>query len=135
MTAGERAQILVTARLLQAAENIDWLTTGLTLVAAAAVAFGPSRSPAAIAALLLGLIAKLYALRVSFDARLVGDIARERLTTAELDEALVALSFARPDKTGRDWTDRCRGAKRLVVIVAIVTAAQTLAIALICLKL
>ena len=47
MTASERAQMLFTARLLQAAETIDWLSTGLTLLAAAAIVFGTPHPAAA----------------------------------------------------------------------------------------
>jgi len=39
MTGGERAQVLLTARLLEAASKLDLLSTGLTLIAVAHLVF------------------------------------------------------------------------------------------------
>jgi len=127
MTSEERAQIVVTARLMRAAASIQWLAIGLTLLAAAAVIHGRGVS-AAIAAILLGLVAIFYGVRVSFDAKLFEDIATERLTTPELDTALGGF---RKWKSGRSWGDRCRGARRLVVFCAIAALTQLIAVALI----
>ena len=114
MTAEERAHVLVTARLLRAAASIPWLAAGLTVVAALQTA---------IAAIVLGVIALYYAIRVSFDAKLFDDIAAERLTTSQLDTALEA-------KRERDWIDRSRGAKRLLLKAAIALIAQLAALVL-----
>jgi hypothetical protein len=120
MTPAERAQVLVTARLLEAARSIDLLSMGLTLIAAAAMLFrGPTLAGAA--AIALGVVAKFYGVRITFDGRLFGDIAGERLSADDVDAAF-------PTKAGRSWTDRCRGAKRLVIMCAAATSMQCLAI-------
>ena len=113
------AEALITARFLRAAEKIDWLSTGLTLVAA----FSPIRM-ASIAAILLGLAAKYYGVRIAFDAQIFEDLAGDRYTITEFDDA---MQRATP---GRSWADRCRGAKRLVIILAVLTAAQAIALML-----
>ena len=124
MTPEERAQIFVTARLLEAAKKIDTLSTGLTLLAGAAMLFG---SPSlrlqipGIVAILLGVVAKTFAVRIAFDARLLIDVAFDKLTTADLDAAF-------PAKAGRAWSDRLRGAKRLVIRCAAATTAQCIAV-------
>ena len=139
MTDEERAHVVVTARLLRAAASLSGLAVGLTLVAAFQVV---------IAAIVLGVIAIYYCFRVSFDARLFEDIATGRLTTAQLDHALgraearptsstrramrmlnVGRASARPNEP-RDWIDRSRGAKRLVVKAAIAVIAQLTALVL-----
>jgi uncharacterized membrane protein YuzA (DUF378 family) len=124
VTEGERAQVLVTARLLRAAGALQWLAVGLTLLATAALIHGRG-APAAIAALALGIVAVYYAFRVSFDARLLEDIAEARLTTSQLDEALGGLQ---KKEGGRPWEDRCRGSRRLVMHLAIVTFVQVVAV-------
>lgn len=120
MTPAERAQVLVTARLLEAAGKIDMLSTGLTLLAAAATLFGVFNI-AGIVVIALGVVAKLYSVRIAFDARLLSDVALDKLTTADLDAAF-------PAKAGRAWSERLRGAKRLVVSCAVATIAQCIAI-------
>jgi hypothetical protein len=108
MTADERAHVIVTARLLRAVASLPWLAAGL--IVAAVFRDVP-------AAAILGLVALFYGIRVSFDAKLFDDIAAERLTTTQLDAAL--------GKTRqRDWIDRSRGAKRLIVKAAIAIVAQ-----------
>jgi hypothetical protein len=121
MTDTERAQVLVTARLLEAARSIDWLSTGLTLLAPVLLAL----TPYAVVSLVLGAVSKLYAVRVAFDAKLLHDIATDRLSTADLDAAL--------GRTGqeRGWPDRCRGARWLMFVQAAVTIAQLAAVALV----
>lgn len=111
------AEALITARFLRAAEKIDWLSTGLTLVAALSPMGAPS-----IAAILLGLAAKYYAVRIAFDARVFEDLAGDRYTIAEFDDAM------KRENTERSLPDRCRGAKRLVIMLAVLTAAQALVV-------
>lgn len=122
MTGGERAQILLTARLLEAASKLDLLSTGLTLIAVASLVF-MEPGIAAIAAVMLGLIAKFYNVRIAFDARLLNDVATSALTMEALDEAF-------PAKAGRSWADRCRGASRLVTASVVITLAQCAALVL-----
>jgi hypothetical protein len=127
VTEGERAQVLVTARLLRAAAAMQWLAVGLTLLAAAAVIHGRG-IPAAVTALAVGIVGLYYAFRVSLDARLLEDIAEQRLTTSELDQALGGLQ---KNEGGRPWDERCRGSRRLVASLAIVTLVQIVAVVLI----
>ena len=127
MTAEERALVMVTARLLRAAAYLRWLAAGLTIVAAAATVHG-YRPVRGTAALVLGLVALFYGIRVSFDAKLLEDIAADRLKTAQLDHALSTIRKGTVDRT---WDDRCRGARRLVALCGAATLAQVLAIALI----
>lgn len=108
MTGGERAEILVTARLLEAAAKIGWLSIGVTIVAVFQREW---------IAGVLGFLATYYAVRIAFDARLFADIASGALTAEDLDAAF-------PAKAGRTWMQRCRGAKRLIVIGAAVTLVQ-----------
>jgi hypothetical protein len=113
MTSAERAKLLFTARLLGAARTIDWLSTGLTLAAVWHSAY--------ISAL-FGIIAKYYAFRVALDAKLFDDLANDRLAVADLDAAL--------GRTGnREWPDRIRGARQLLVLLTIATVAQAAALA------
>jgi hypothetical protein len=126
MTAEERAEIVVTARLLRAASQLHWLAAGLTVVSAAALVMGAGNSAAAVAAIVCGIVANLYAFRIAFDAYLFEDIAANTLSTDGLDHALAALGKALTP--GRPWPIRCRGARRLIVRAAIATAAQLIAI-------
>ncbi|HVG23591.1 MAG TPA: hypothetical protein VND45_05510 [Thermoanaerobaculia bacterium] len=114
MTDDERAHVIVTARLLHAVAALPWLAAGLTVAAAFKSAY---------TAILLGLVAIYYGVRVALDARLFDDVAAERLTTAQLDTALGA-------RVHRDWIDRSRGAKRLVIKAAIAAVAQLAALVL-----
>lgn len=108
MTTEERTNVLVTARFLEGAGRIDLLSTGLTVLAVVWLSW---------IAIALGIIAKIYAVRIAFDARLLDDVANERLTSEDLDAAF-------PKKAGRSWSERCRGARRLVVTCAAATTLQ-----------
>lgn len=118
MTPEERAEVLVTARLLRAAGAVQWLAIGLTIVAAVLLN---------VIATALGAVALFYAFRVAFDARLFEDVATERLTTSELDSALATL---RKGKGTRPWSDRCAGARRLVLLLAVTTAGELIVVVL-----
>ncbi len=130
MTAAERAQARVTARLLGAAQRIDWLSTALTAVAALAMMIPASPRALAILIVVLGILQKVVAARIALDSRLFEDLASEELTTADLDNALVALGLRSPRTNDRALTDRCRGARRLVTLSLALTAAQALAVIL-----
>lgn len=126
MTEAERAEVLVTARLLRAASAMQWLAVILTSYAVITRHYAP---------IALGAIALYFAFRVTFDAKLFEDITNERLTTAELDAALSPLpaSGERARVRGhspRPWPDRCRGARRLVAFLALATLAQLVTLAL-----
>ena len=125
MTETERAEVLVTARLLRAAKRIDWLATPLALIAAASLLFRGGNLAAGCVAIAAGVIAKLYAVRVAFDQHLFDDIAAGKLTPAELDHALSSMRAAAPVE--RSWSDRCRGARRLVRMLAAATVVEVIA--------
>ena len=118
MTPEERAEVLVTARLLRAAGAVQWLAIGMTVVAAMLQN---------VTATALGAVALFYAFRVAFDARLFEDVATERLTTTELDSGLASL---RKGKGDRPWSDRCAGARRLVLLMAVTTIGELLVLVL-----
>ena len=124
MNADDRALVLVTARLLRAGASLQWLTLALTILSAAALLRGVAR-PASTTALVLGFVGVYFGARVAFDSRLFDDIARERLTTADLDGVLE--TFGRP-AIDRSWADRCRGARRLVSLLSATTIAQIAAV-------
>ncbi|MHB0970587.1 MAG: hypothetical protein ACYC7A_02860 [Thermoanaerobaculia bacterium] len=126
MTAQERALVLVTARALRAAASLDWLSTGLTLVSAAAILFDTPSVVFPAIAIILGAIAKFYAVRIAFDARLLEDLAAETISTPQLDDALAVLVDKAP--SDRSWPDRCRGARRLVMLCGVATIAQLCAV-------
>jgi len=117
MTAEERVRILITARWLEAAARIDFLSSGFTLLTLAVLAIDRSRWLPTLAVIVLGIVAKVYAMRIAFDAGLFADIAAERITAADLDRAF-------PKKAGRSWEARCRGARGLVVKSVVLTLAQ-----------
>jgi hypothetical protein len=124
MTSSEQAEILITARLLQAAQRIFWLPAGITPLVAAAVIFG-TKSTAAGAAIVFGLVGSAYAIRIAFDARLFEDIATGRLETSDLDIALRAFG---KHTQNRSWANRCRGARRLIVLCIGAAVAQILTV-------
>lgn len=125
MTRTDRAEAILTARFLGAARSLDWLSLGLTFVAAGALAFGGStRRNSAIAAVGFGLVARVYALRIAFDAGLFEDIANSTVELEDLDSAIVAQGLVPKKKIERPWRQRCRGARRLVKYLGLVTLAQ-----------
>jgi hypothetical protein len=129
MTDEERPLVMVTARLLRAAQRIDWMTTPLTIVAAASIIVHRGGREFAAVAIVAGVAAKVYAIRVALDARLFDDVLTSRLSTAELDAALAPLRTPAP----RPWPDRCQGARRLVwklATCAVIQAAAVVALAL-----
>lgn len=126
MTATERAQVLVAARLLRATSKLDWLSTGLTFIAAAAFV-APGWHPLAILVVALGALARWYAFQIDFDARLLEDVAADALTREDLDEAFRAMALAPEAKLGRDWNERCRGARGLVSSTTALFVAQVAA--------
>ncbi len=117
MTA-DLGEILVTARLLRAASQLQWLSAALIVLA-----LTDARHPAALVSLVIGAIAQLYWFRVSFDAHLLDDVLHGRLSMEQLDSGLAAMGEI---TAGRSWSDRCRGARRLALIAAIATVLQLL---------
>ncbi len=124
MTATERAALRVTSDLLSASLRIDWLSTAFTLIATGALLLDRRHAIAAVAAAITGVVAKFYAVRIAFDARLFDALASEQLTVDELDRGLAALSLLPEKKMGRECRARCRGAVRLLGVFAALTVAQ-----------
>ena len=121
MTETERAEILVTARLLASASRLSWLAVALTAIAAAALALASFRAPTVVA--VVAGVAGIYSgIRISFDARLLEDIIAMRLSTEAMDAAIGRAGSERP------WADRCAGARRLVVQCGAATLIQIAAL-------
>jgi hypothetical protein len=117
-------RLRLTADALGAAATLDALSTGLTLIAAAAMVVSlwhPVTMPALAilaAQVVAGLVAKWLAVRVRFDAEvfagLVDAVQRSGFRTEHLDRALRGVGMLPANKEGRDWDTRCRGALGLM---------------------
>lgn len=130
MTDDERLQALITARLLGTGRIVDWLGTGLTLVAAGAILLGSVAIWPAIGVIVLGLLGKYLSVRVCFDAQLFHDIAAERLSTEAFDSAMRHLGLMAQGKAARAWNDRCKSARALLTRQIGVVVLQSLLAAL-----
>jgi len=127
MTATERAQVVVAARLLRATSKLDQLSIWLTLFTALALITSTGPRALEIVVVVLGALARWYALRIDFDARILEDVAADTLTREDLDEAFAVMKLAPRDKLGRDWSERCRGVRGLVTMQAALFVAQIVA--------
>ena len=124
-------QLQVVASLLRRGRSLDQLSTGLTLLG---VLFGLAQllmvSIAPICLLLslwmiiLGLLQKYWALRVAFDADLFALLAKDIERTGELDQSLQSLGLQPANRTSRPWTERQRGALKLLRKQAYLLGAQ-----------
>jgi hypothetical protein len=110
--------------MLGASGRTDLLSAGLTLLAAAALVFRIGFAPAAIVAVLLGLVARYYGFRIALDRRLFDDLAAGRMELADLDAALRSATGGRAGTKERSVADRCRGARGLLKSQALVVVAQ-----------
>ena len=126
-------QLQVVASLLRRGRSLDQLSTGLTLLG---VLFGLAQllmvSITPICLLLslwmiiLGLLQKYWALRVAFDADLFALMAKDIERTAELDQTLQTLGLQPANRPSRPWTERRRGALKLLRKQAYLLGAQVL---------
>ncbi|KAA0950609.1 MULTISPECIES: hypothetical protein [unclassified Pseudomonas] len=126
-------ELQVVASLLRRGRSLDQLSTGLTLLG---VLFGlaqllmASITPVclilAVWMIVLGLLQKYWALRVAFDADLFSLMARDVERTQDLDQTLQTLGLQSPKRAGRPWTERRRGALKLLRKQAYLLAAQVL---------
>src|SRR5262245_40045869 len=109
-------RLRLTADALAAAWTVDMLSTGLTLVAAAAIGVSLWH-PLALYAIVflgtqvaLGLIAKWTAVRVRFDAHVFSALAdavqHSGFRIEHLDRALRGVGMLPANKEGRDWDTR-----------------------------
>jgi hypothetical protein len=129
-------RLRLTADALAAVGTVDTLSTGLTLIAAAAVGVALWH-PIALLALaflgaqiLVGLAAKWMSVRVRFDANvfaaLAGAVQKSGFRTEHLDRALRGVGMLPAGKEGRDWDTRCRGALSLMRGLGSLTVLQGL---------
>lgn len=126
-------ELQVVASLLRRGRSLDQLSTGLTLLG---FLFGLAQllmaSISTICLLLalwmivLGLLQKYWALRVAFDADLFTLLARDTERTPDLDQALQTLGLQSAKRVGRPWTERRRGALKLLRKQAWLLGAQAL---------
>lgn len=129
-------RLRLTADALSAVGTLDTLSTGLTLVAAAAVGVALWHPVAMVslaflaAQILVGLAAKWMSVRVRFDAAvfaaLVDAVQRSGFRTEHLDRALRGVGMLPSNKEGRDWDTRCRGALTLMRGLGLLTVVQGL---------
>jgi hypothetical protein len=130
LDAGQRAQCAVLARWLETSTPIAVSGLFAAATAAACIVFsgGPLTRSAALLALALTPIERVYALRLRFDRGLFADLAAGRLQNlAVLDAALDALGLRRASTVQiRPLADRIRGTRRLWRVHAVVVAAQVL---------
>jgi hypothetical protein len=129
-------RLRLTADALAAVGTLDTLSTGLTLVAAAAIGFALWHPVAMVALaflaaqIIVGLAAKWTAVRVRFDAAvfagLVDAVQRSGFRTEHLDRALRGVGMLPANKEGRDWDTRCRGALGLMKGLGWLTVLQGL---------
>jgi hypothetical protein len=122
----ERAEALITGRLLSAGARLGWLSLGLTLAAAAGLLAGRPGRPALLAMAALGLAGCFLAVRVGLDAGLFLDAADGRLSAPTLDAALQRLGLGRKAKQGRSWIERCLSARRLLLHLFVTIVLQCL---------
>jgi hypothetical protein len=129
-------RLRLTADALAAVGTFDMLSTGLTLIAAAAIGFALWHPIGALglaflaAQVLVGLAAKWMAVRVRFDeavfAALVDAVQKSGFRTEHLDRALRGVGMLPANKEGRDWDTRCRGALGLMKGLGWLTVLQGL---------
>lgn len=129
-------RLRLTADALAAVATVDTLSTGLTLVAAAAVGVAlwhPVTTVALVflaAQIVIGLAAKWMSVRVRFDAAvfaaLVEAVQKSGFRTEHLDRALRGVGMLPSNKEGRDWDTRCRGALALMRALGSLTVIQGL---------
>lgn len=129
-------RLRLTADALAAVGTVDTLSTGLTLVAAAAVGVAlwhplPMVSLIFLATqIVVGLAAKWMSVRVRFDAAvfaaLVDAVQKSGFRTEHLDRALRGVGMLPSNKEGRDWDTRCRGALSLMRALGSLTVIQGL---------
>ncbi|MFO2465443.1 hypothetical protein OOJ96_16205 [Pseudomonas sp. 15FMM2] len=126
-------ELQIVASLLRRGRSLDQLSTGLTLLG---VLFGLLQlliSSITLICLLLslwmiilGLLQKYWALRVGFDADLFTLMAHQMERTSELDQTLQTLGLQSPNRASRPWTERRRGALKLLRKQAYLLGAQVL---------
>ena len=126
-------ELQVVASLLRRGRSMDQLSTGLTV---AGVLFGlaqllmPSVTPICLLLslwmIILGLLQKYWALRVAFDADLFALMAKDIERTGELDQTLQTLGLQPVNRASRPWTERRRGALKLLRKQAYLLGAQVL---------
>lgn len=135
--------LILVASLLRRGSSLNGLSSALTVLALALGFYGVLMASATLAfslsmalLVLLGLVQKFYAMRVALDADLfeamanAGEALAEK--TRQLDDALATYAGVPTDKAGRSWSERSRGALKLLRRQVMLCAVQWL-VALLCL--
>lgn len=117
-------QLGLVASLLRRGRSLDGLSSGLSLLALViglAPLLGAPSSPLAallcVLLVVLGLVQKHWALRVAVDAELFTQMAacdQLEARTRQLDQSLVELGLQAANLPSRSWSERSRGALRLL---------------------
>lgn len=127
--------LVLVASLLRRGRGVDGLSMALTVLAVALGLYGVLMSNGSLAfslamtiLVVLGLLQKIYAFRVALDAELFEALAAsgEELDahTRQLDDALSDYLALAPEKAGRPWSERSRGALHLLRIQALLCTTQ-----------
>jgi len=117
------ASLRITAELLRSGRWVNLLSIGLTVAALVLAVCAnwvdrPGWAALLAAVAVLGLCQAYLALRVNFDAALFGALCAGRelevQQMAHFDQAMLELELLPAQKAGRAWSQRCRGAMRLL---------------------
>lgn len=119
------SSLYVCAVLLRRGRLIDRLSTALSLITLTlglapllGYPIGVAQAILCTTVIVLGLLEKYWAARVEIDAELFMHMSQhlEQLPerTAELDQALHSLGLQQSTRTPRTWTERSKGALRLL---------------------
>ncbi|MBG6287581.1 MULTISPECIES: hypothetical protein [Pseudomonas] len=135
--------LILVASLLRRGSSLNGLSSALTVLALALGFYGALMASATLAfslsmalLVLLGLVQKFYAMRVALDADLfeamanAGEALPEK--TRQLDDALATHVGVPAEMSGRTWSERSRGALKLLRRQVMLCAVQWL-VALLCL--
>ncbi|QRY80770.1 hypothetical protein JVX91_06595 [Pseudomonas sp. PDNC002] len=135
--------LILVASLLRRGSSLNGLSSALTVLALALGFYGALMASATLAfslsmalLVLLGLVQKFYAMRVALDADLFEAMANAGETlpekTRQLDDALATYVGVPAEMSGRTWSERSRGALKLLRRQVMLCALQWL-VALLCL--
>lgn len=129
MTKETLADLLDQGRLIHGLAAPLSVVTTLAVPALAVLHKPPVMVLAALtAAVALGLIETVLALRVAFDAAALRRMAGHADGMTRFDAALMTLGLMKPDRAGRPMADRAKGCLRLLRLQAIVAILQVAAV-------
>ncbi len=120
----------IVASYLRQGRALDWISRGLTLLAAGAILIGTYASAPlpvtglAVLAVLFGLVQGYFAFRAGFDAEIFRHLAESTFSITSFDGAMKRMGLFAADRTARPMSERGRGAMGLVRGQAIFLALQ-----------